>query len=923
MPGRHAWEAYTVHVLWRYLMRFSRPPLALAVLSMCSAVAAGQRARPSGPPPTTVSGGQAYVATRFLPELEIVPANAGVFATGDLDNDGDLDALMCEMPNPSTEPTGLQTWLNGGRGDLHLAHVLALERPISSSFHVARQVSLPDLTGDAVLAVAYHLTENFGSHNFPPGVVFRPGLGDGSFGAGLLLETAEGPPLDFLAGDCDGDGDADLLVHETHWFTDDRDTLAWWRLESGGFVRGASLDVDAETPLRMSAMDVDGDGITDAVAGTFAGYDSLQFFRTVGGDPTPFATVPVPAELHNINQRQRTGDIDGDGREDVLLDLEDVNANLFYMQPILRTATGFALQPLQSLPNDIFERPYSRASELADWDGDGDLDLVSPTFTWLENTGGTRFELAAQQLSSWNDNGNRTPLHVVDLDGDGHLDALAGRMLFEGDGAFPQRTSVPPYHERLSFDWTTVEDWEGDGDLDLTGPFQLQLNNGDGTFVKRATTVSVPGAFSVEVVGWGDFDGDGLRNVIVSSFVYRPPLQFDRMRLFTGTETGTYVLSATVPATVQIPSGSSSGDLDGDGDEDILATSAFWPNDGEGHFGSPVAAYAGTPLAVLDVDGDQDLDLLVSSAGRMKLLRNLGGLAFATLDLGSYVSGSRLALQDADEDGDLDFVVAAPATGVVTVREQSGGGFLAPLSLSVPGVNGPTGLVDVDGDGDLDLVSSRTTILNGLSFQLLTAWIRGTGLDHLEYTERREWVTRDVALAYGDFDGDGDVEVFGKQVTQDGEFVSTARHFRNLRFDGAGDGSLVQYGLASATSGAGGLHPVLGSGGPVRPGQLARLSVGRGRGQASGMLLMGTGRVDVLDGGIRRLVQAPRVVRSFVLGGTAGAPGEGAVVLPLAVRSALIGLTFTFQAVIVDPDASSGLSATNGLEIHFGGRSVP
>lgn len=162
---------------------------------------------------------------------------------------------------------------------------------------------------------------------------------------------------------------------------------------------------------------------------------------------------------------------------------------------------------------------------------------------------------------------------------------------------------------------------------------------------------------------------------------------------------------------------------------------------------------------------------------------------------------------------------------------------------------------------------------------------------------------RQAPGVFFDCDGDGDVEALG------------GYRLENFQFDGARAGSAEQYELDRATPGTGGVHPVLGARGPLRPGAEGALVIGRGLGHAAGVLLAGTSRTSSVIGGVRIFV-APQVsYRSFVLGGSAGA-GERAFHLP--VGAAQMGRTLTFQALLVDPGASAGLSATNGLELHFG-----
>jgi len=790
--------------------------LAVPCLVLGSVVAFGQRsssvpspAHPGRPAQPLERPPPAFSAPRLLTDLTEGAPNLGVDLTGDVDNDGDLDLLAFEY-TLSLSPTGVQVWRNEGHGSFVHASTL----PITTEN--LPFLSLADFTGDGVLDLVYaHI----------PGFIFarssvyvHPGAGNGSFGAGLMRQT-NGQLQDLVVGDCDGDGDSDLLVHDPNTLTDDMSTLAWWHLEGGSLVSSAQLVVDAEPPLWLTALDADGNGITDAAsgtAGTANGADAIQVFRTVSGEPTFGAAIPLPVELHHWDLRLQTGDLDDDGGDDVLVVLE-TGEDVFYFQPILNGAAGFVPAPLQTFPNTYLDDSLRREGTLADWDADGDVDYISPDLTWMENTGDGNFALAGSMYGIARDNSYSPGVLVIDLDSDGHLDTIKNWSCFFGDGTFPLRNSLARFDDPDFLAWSRLEDWEGDGDLDLISSTKLYLNNGDGTFAARPTVLpSIPEATgSVSVRGWGDFDGDGFRDVVVAAFEY--PVEFVGMVLCTGTENGTYLRSPTVPSSVEMTMTGTSltGDLDGDGDLDILTGNGFWRNDGSARFGtSPIPAYTGIPACVTDLERDGDLDLLVDGGSvgtNMRLLRNLGGLSFEDTLIGS--SGSEESFLDVDEDGDLDLAVTYADADLLRVFLQLPGGALgAPTELTAPGVDGPAGQVDVDGDGRLDLVVGRS--FDGFGhyspLPLLSAWIRKSGL---AFAERRDWATSESPLAFGDIDRDGDVEPLGSSI------------FENLRFDGPSDGFAVQYGLDDATSGTGGLHPVLGSGGPARPGQRAKFVI--------------------------------------------------------------------------------------------------
>jgi len=116
-------------------------------------------------------------------------------------------------------------------------------------------------------------------------------------------------------------------------------------------------------------------------------------------------------------------------------------------------------------------------------------------------------------------------------------------------------------------------------------------------------------------------------------------------------------------------------DLDGDGDLDLFLVnngplgtpppaSACLRNDGKGNF-EPVEgawpALHGNGVAAADYDADGDLDLYVTGYGRNVLLRNDGGLRFTDVTAEAGVAGAGFSTGacwgDADGDGDLDLYV--------------------------------------------------------------------------------------------------------------------------------------------------------------------------------------------------------------------------------------------------------------------------
>ncbi|MBJ6109236.1 VCBS repeat-containing protein [Hymenobacter sp. BT523] len=316
-----------------------------------------------------------------------------------------------------------------------------------------------------------------------------------------------------------------------------------------------------------------------------------------------------------------------------------------------------------------------------------------------------------------------------------------------------------------------VGDVDGDGDLDFVtanfrGPISVRLNNGSGTF-GPGRDVSVSG--NVRSVTLGDVDGDGDLDLLAPDYSddtgTSVSVRFNNGQgVFSGTQsvfvnTGSYGLAL--------------GDVDGDGDLDLLTANgrsnsvSIRFNDGQGSFGGSQNVAAGSnPHNVLvgDVDADGDLDYLVanSNSSTVSIGLNDGRGNFST---GSFVSVAAnpfgLAVGDVDGDGDLDLLSSSPnANGAISIRLNNGTGiFGGGQDVATNNTSGygafSVALGDVDGDGDLDFLASNAN--GGGPGSVLIGLNNGKGVFGAGQSVSVGRATQGVAV--GDVDGDGDLDI--------------------------------------------------------------------------------------------------------------------------------------------------------------------
>lgn len=349
------------------------------------------------------------------------PPRIGSVTLVDLDQDGLLDVLVCDM---LANRIG---WIRQYPAGVYT------ERWVSPVLPAPARVSACDIDGDGDLDLLVAVMgQLFPSNDKIGSVVILENDGKQNFTPHTIIDHIA-RVTDVRAADFNGDGRPDLIVGQFGY--DDGETR--WMENLGGWQFRSHLLQSLSGVIHTIPVDIDKDGDMDVVSLVSQEWEEIYLFENDGHGNFKSHLIWGSANEDYGSSGMRVVDMNGDGLMDILF----TNGDAFdYLPP--RPRPWHSVQWLENKGNFVFEHhPIGKfegasGAVAADVDNDGDMDVVavscynfwekpeSQSIIWFENDGKMNF--TQHDIS-------HSPTHLIsletaDMNNDGKPDFVSARM---------------------------------------------------------------------------------------------------------------------------------------------------------------------------------------------------------------------------------------------------------------------------------------------------------------------------------------------------------------------------------------------------------------------------------------------------------------------------------------------------------------
>ncbi len=359
-------------------------------------------------------------------------------------------------------------------------------------------------------------------------------VGTGTFVRGVQYSAEGSETYDVKLADIDGDGDLDMVTAGYDISTSGQVTV---RIKNGdgSFASAVQYTAEGQKSFSLQLADIDNDGDLDMITAGTGGSKGWATVRKNNGKGAFGAATQYSTEGERSSDLQ-LADVDNDGDLDMITAGRGADKGWATIRKNNGDGT-FGVATQYSTEGEL-----SFTLQLADIDNDGDLDMITAGYT---DIGGSQFQGWAsvrknngdgtfgERMQYSTERDSSSSVQLADIDGDGDLDMVtAGKGLSgvatirknNGDGTFGSATQYTMEEESTSS--LSLSDIDGDGDLDMVtagyngkdsdGEITIRKNNGDGTF--GAAVHYSAEQTDTHCMTIGDVDNDGVLDIVTGGY---------------------------------------------------------------------------------------------------------------------------------------------------------------------------------------------------------------------------------------------------------------------------------------------------------------------------------------------------------------------------------------------------------------------
>jgi len=629
--------------------------------------------------------------------------NASSIISIDIDNNNYNDIIIASR-EISSGTDGKIIWYENNNGNLFFKARKVIANLISPS-----SIYPTDINNNGLIDIV--VTSDYGDF-----VGWYENLGNGDFSSINFIDINIDKPTSVIATDLDNDGDNDIIVGVYN-----NNSVVWYEnLGNEGF---SSLNIIYTTSYgvrKVVTKDLDNDGLLDIISGDTGG--SIYWSKNLGNGNFDIKSYITGSA--NDGTAIDFIDINNDGFYD-LITSDNYNDEVKYF--INQAGNSFSSQYIIDDTND---NPHD--VKVFDFNFDGLDDLFVSFFGsnsrigYYKNNGNGNFSPLVTLTSNIS---NPKTFIIDDINNDNYIDIISSS---NGPGNmgkvsyFKNSTDNINFSENilsfkyLGFAKETVIDLNNDGNKDLvsatTYGILINENYGNSTLgsQKLITDLSDNSVFYKDYE-FVDFNNDGLLDFTT--------VTNGGIRNYINLGDNNFEINFSVD--INYIKDIEVSDLNNDGYKDILYTitstsnrGLYWlPNIDGVNFNNPRQidfpdeSYYYNPHNIRsgDIDNDGDIDIIVSSedSSALQALLNDGNANFS-YQLLSHLSTYKLILYDFDNNGFLDIITSGIGNGNADLSflKNNNGTFSPPVVLdSFHSIN-DISIGDINNDGYKDIVCS-------------------------------------------------------------------------------------------------------------------------------------------------------------------------------------------------------------------------